>query len=104
MLDPAVSLGVLHLCAQLDLASSADRQVVSVRESFNSRIAGMAPLYWFVALGRNLLIAATKNDATKQEREAAEEHLRRLTKQLPDSSELRQMLGEAQSIMGRGSG
>ena len=55
----------------------------------------MAPRSWFVALGRNLLAAATETDATKKERQAALDQLRRLTEQLPDSAELRQMLTEA---------
>jgi hypothetical protein len=100
MLDPAVSLGILQLDTQLDLAGSDDRQVVSDRESFNARIAGMAPRSWFVALGRNLLTAATESDTTKEERQGALDQLRRLTKQLPDSAELRQQLTEALSKMG----
>jgi hypothetical protein len=93
MLDPAVSLGILRLDTQLALAGSDERKVVSVRESFNARIAGMALQSWFVALGRNLLAAATENDAAMKE--VAVEQLRRLTKQLADSAELRQMLADA---------
>lgn len=66
MLDPAVSLGILQLDTQLDLAGSDDRQVASDRESFNARISGMAPRSWFVAVGRNLLTAATETDGTKK--------------------------------------
>ena len=95
MLDPAVSLGMLRLDTQLALAGSDERKVVSVRESFNARIAGMAPRSWFVALGRNLLAAATETDATKKERQAAVDQLRRLTRQIPDSPELRHLLEEA---------
>jgi hypothetical protein len=95
MLDPAVSIGILGLDTQLALAGSEDRNVVSVRDSFNARIAGMAPRSWFVALGRNLLAAATKTNATSKERQAALDQLRRLTKQLPDSVELRQQLTDA---------
>jgi hypothetical protein len=95
MLDPAVSIGILDLDTQLALAGSEDRNVVSVRDSFNARIAGMFPRSWFVALGRNLLAAATKTNATSKERQAALDQLRRLTKQLPDSVELRQQLTDA---------
>jgi hypothetical protein len=95
MLDPAVSLGMLRLDTQLDLAGSDERKVVTVRESFNAHITGMAPHSWFVALGRNLLAAATETGASKKERQSAVEQLRRLTKQLPDSTELRQQLTEA---------
>jgi len=95
MLDPAVSLGMLRLDTQLALAGSDETEVVSVRESFNARIAGVAPRSWFDALGRNLLAAATETAATKKERQAAVEQLRRLTEQLPDSAELRQQLTEA---------
>jgi hypothetical protein len=95
MVDPAVSLATLRLGTQLALVGSDDRQVVSDRESFNARIAGLAPQSWFVALGRNLLAAATETDATKKERKAAFDQLRRLAKQLPDSVELRQLLAEA---------
>jgi hypothetical protein len=95
MLDPAVSLGMLRLDTQLALAGSDERKVVSARESFNARIAGMAPRSWFVALGKNLLAAATETDATKKQRQAALDQLRLLTKQLPDSAELRQQLTEA---------
>jgi hypothetical protein len=94
MLDPAVSLGLLRLDTQLDLADD-EREVVSVRNSFNARIAGMAPRSWFVAVGRNLLAAATETDATKKGRQAALDQLRRLTNQFPDSAELRQQLTEA---------
>jgi hypothetical protein len=66
-----------------------------VCESFNARIAGMAPRSWFVAFGQNLLDIVTKTDATEKERQAAVEQLRRLTMQLPDSTELRQQLTEA---------
>jgi tetratricopeptide (TPR) repeat protein len=97
MLDPAVSLGMLRLVTQLALAGSDDKKVVSIRESFNARMAGMAPRSWFVALGQNLLTAATGTDATTNERQAAVEHLRLLTKQLPDSAELRLSLEEALS-------
>jgi hypothetical protein len=86
---------MLRLDTQLALAGSDERKVVSVRESFNARVAGMAPRSWFVALGRNLLAAAAKTDATDKERQAAVEQLRRLTNQLPDSPELRQMLTDA---------
>jgi len=95
ILDPAVSLGMLRLDTQLVLAGSDERKVVSVRESFNAHIAGMAPRTWFVALGQNLLTAATETDATKEQRQGALDQLRRLTKQLPDSAELRQQLTEA---------
>jgi hypothetical protein len=95
MLDPAVSLGILRLDTQLALAGSDETNVVSVRESFNARIAGMAPQSWFVALGRNLLAVATETDATKEERQRALDQLRRLTEQLPDSAELRRMLADA---------
>ena len=100
MLDPAISLGMLRLDTQLALAGSDETKVVSVRESLNERLAGMAPRSWFVALGRNLLAAATETDATKKERQGALDQLRRLTKQLPDSAELRQLLTEALSKMG----
>jgi hypothetical protein len=95
MLDPAVSLGMLRLDTQLDLAASDDRQLISDRESLNARMAGIAPQSWFVALGRNLLAAATEKDAAKQQSQAAVAQLRGLTKQLPDSEELRQLLAEA---------
>jgi hypothetical protein len=55
----------------------------------------MASRSWFVALGRNLLTAATETDATKKERQAAVDQLRCLTTQVPDSTELRQQLTEA---------
>jgi len=55
----------------------------------------MAPRSWFIALGRNLLTAATETDATKKERQGALDQLRRLTEQFPDSAELRQQLTEA---------
>jgi hypothetical protein len=100
MLDPAVSLGLLRLDTQLDLAGSDQTQVVSDRESFNARIAGIAPQSWFVALGKNLLTATTETEASKKERQAALDQLRRLTEQLPDSAELRQMFSEAVSKMG----
>jgi len=100
MVDPAVSLGMLRLDTQLDLAGSDERNVVSVRESFNARIADTASRSWFVALGWNLVAAATKTDATKEERQGALDQLRRLTEQLPDSAELRQMFTEALSKMG----
>jgi hypothetical protein len=95
MLDPAVSLGMLRLDTQLALAGSDERKVVSVRESLNARIAGMAPRSWFVALGRTLLTAGTKTDATKKVRQAALDQLRCLTNELPDSAELRQLLADA---------
>jgi Tol biopolymer transport system component len=95
MLDPAVSIGLLRLDTQLALAGSDDKKVVSIRESFNARIAGMAPRSWFIALGRNLVAAASKTDPAKKEQHAAVEQLRRLAKQLPDSAELRQMVTEA---------
>ena len=95
MLDPAVSLGILRLDTQLDLAGSVDKQVVADRESFNAHIASIAPRSWFVALGQNLLDIATKTDATEKERQAAVEQLRGLTKLLPDSADLRQQLTEA---------
>ena len=91
MLDPAVSLGVLRLCIQLDLATSADRQLDSVREHFNARLADLAPVSWFVALDPT----ATEPHTTKKTRNAVLDQLRRLTKQLPDSAELRQQLTEA---------
>jgi hypothetical protein len=97
MVDPMVSLGMLRLCTQLALAGSDETKVVSVRESFNAHIAGMAPRSWFIALGRNLLAAATETDATKEERRGASDQLRRLTKQIPDSPELRDLLEEALS-------
>jgi hypothetical protein len=97
MVDPAVSLGMLRLDTQLALAGSDETKVVSIRESFNARIAGMAPRSWFVALGRNLVTAATETDATKKERQAALNQLRLLAKQLPDSAEFRQLLAEALS-------
>ena len=100
MLDPAVSLGMLRLDTQLALAGSDERKVVSVRESFNARIADMAPRSWFVALGQNLLTAATETDATKEQHQGALDQLRHLTEQLPDSAELRQQLTEALSNMG----
>ena len=100
MLDPAVSLGMLRLDTQLDLIGSDERKVVSTRERFNALMAAMAPQNWFVALGRNLVAAATDTDATNKERQSAVEQLRRLTSQLPDSAELRQMLTEALSKMG----
>jgi hypothetical protein len=95
MLDPAVSLGTLRLGVELALAGSDDRQVVSTRESFDAHIAGTAPRSWFTALGRNLLSAITNTDATKNERQAAVDQLRHLTRQMPDSAELRQLLAEA---------
>jgi tetratricopeptide (TPR) repeat protein len=95
MLDPAVSLGMLRLDTQLAIAGSDATEVVSVRESFNARIAGMALRSWFVALGQNLLIAATKTDAPEKERQSALDQLRRLTELFPDSGELRQMLADA---------
>jgi hypothetical protein len=100
MLDPAVSLGMLRLSTQLALAGSDERKIVSVRESFNARIVNVAPRSWFGALGWNLLAASTKTDATKKERQAAVEQLRRLTRQFPDSSELRDLLAEALSKLG----
>jgi WD40 repeat protein/class 3 adenylate cyclase/tRNA A-37 threonylcarbamoyl transferase component Bud32 len=100
MLDPAVSLGMLHLGTQLALAGSDEANFLSVRERFNARIAGMAPRFWFVALGRNLLAAATETDAPKKERQAAVDQLRLLTNQLPDSAELRQQLTEALQKLG----
>jgi Flp pilus assembly protein TadD len=84
MLDPAVSLGTLRLSVELALAGSDDRQVISTRESFDAHIAG-----------RNLLSAITNTDATKNERQAAVDQLRHLTRQMPDSAELRQLLAEA---------
>ena len=95
MLDPAVSLGILHLDTQLALAGSDERQAVSDRESFNARIAGMAPRSWFVALGRNLLPLRRRVTRPRKKRQGALDQLRRLTKQLPDSAELRQQLTEA---------
>jgi hypothetical protein len=100
MLDPTVSLGMLRLDTQLALAGSDDKKVVSIRESFNARLAGMAPRSWFIALGRNLVVAATKTDATKKECQATVGQLRRLTKQLPDSAELREQLTEALQKLG----
>jgi hypothetical protein len=101
MLDPAVSLGMLRLDTQLALVGSDEREVVSVRNSFNARIAGMAPQSWFVALGRRLLAVATKADATKEERQAALDELRRLTKQLPDSPELRKCLQKRSTCLNK---
>jgi hypothetical protein len=100
MLDPAVSLGMLRLATQLALAGSDDGKVVSVRNSFTARIAGMAPRSWYVAFGRNLVAAATKTETTKKERQASLEQLRRLTRQIPDSPELRDLLAEALSKLG----
>ena len=100
MLDPAVSLGMLRLVTQLALAGSDETKVVSVRESLSARIAGMAPQSWFAALGRNLLAAAAETDATKEEQQGALDQLRRLTEQLPDSAELRQILREALQRLG----
>ena len=100
ILDQAVSLGMLRLDTQLALAGSDETEVGSVRESFNARITGMAPRSWFVALGRNLVTATTDTDVTKKERQAALDQLRRLTKQLPDSAELRQQLIEALQKLG----
>jgi hypothetical protein len=42
-----------------------------------------------------LLTASTATDTPKKERQAAVDQLRRLTRQLPDSAELRQMLAGA---------
>jgi WD40 repeat protein/class 3 adenylate cyclase len=95
MLDPAVSLCTLRLDTQLALADFDDARVTSVRESFDASIAGIAPRFWFVALGRNLLAAATETNATRKQRQAAVDQLRRLTNQLPDSAELRQQFTEA---------
>jgi WD40 repeat protein len=95
MLDPAVSLGMLRLGTQLVLAGSGNPEIASVRESLDARMAGTAPPFWFVALGRNLLAAATATDATRNERQAVVDQLRRLTDQQPDSAELRQQLTEA---------
>jgi hypothetical protein len=53
-----------------------------------------------VALGRNLLAAATETEATKEERQGALDQLRHLTEQLPDSAELRQILREALQKLG----
>jgi len=100
MVDPAVSLGMLRLATQLTLAGSDETKVVSVRNSFNTRIAIMAPRSWLVAFGRNLLAIVTKTDATEEERQRAVDQLRRLTEQLPDSAELRQQLEEALSKVG----
>jgi hypothetical protein len=99
MVDPAVSLGMLRLATQLTLAGSDDGKVVSVHNSFNARIAGMVPRSWFVALGSNLSAVATEAGATRKERQVAVEQLRSLTKQLPDSAELRRMLADALSNM-----
>jgi ABC-type transporter Mla subunit MlaD len=95
MLDPAVSLCMLRLDNQLALAGSDEAKVTSVRESFEASIAGMAPRFWFVALGRNLLAAAAETNATRKQRQAAVDQLRRLTNQLPDSAELHQQFTEA---------
>jgi hypothetical protein len=95
MRDPAVSLGMLRLGTQLILAGSDESKVVSARESFNALMAAMAPRYWFVAFGQNLLTAAAETHATKKELQAAVDQLRRLTNQLPDSAELRKQLTEA---------
>src|SRR4029077_11029300 len=100
MLDPAVSLGMLHLDTQLALAGSVDKQVVADRESCNARIASIAPRSWFVALGQNLLDIVTKTHATEKERQAAVKQLRGLTRQIPDSPELRELLAEALSKLG----
>ena len=70
MLDPAVSLAMLRLGTRLTLAGSADTKVASASESFSVRLTGVAPALWFVALGQNLLAAATDPDATEQDREA----------------------------------
>ena len=95
MLDPAVSIGMLHLSTQLVLLGADDAGTDSVRESFYAHIADMAPQSWFVALGRNLLTAATKTDATPKQRQAALDQLRRLTEQLPDSAELDELNRQA---------
>jgi hypothetical protein len=95
MLDPAVSLCMLRLDTQLALAGSDEAKATSVRESFEASIAGMAPRFWFVALGRNLLAAAAETKATGKQRQAAVDQLRRLTNQLPDSAELHQQFTEA---------
>jgi hypothetical protein len=95
MLDPAVSLAMLRLGTQLTLAGSAETKVASVGENFSARLTGLAPRSWSVALGQNLLAAATETDATKQQREAVLGQLRRLNKQMPDCAELREMLAEA---------
>jgi hypothetical protein len=95
MVDPAVSLGMLRLATQLTLAGSDETKVVSIRNSFNTRVAGMARRSWFVALGRNLLAVVTETDATQEEPQRAVDQLRRLTEQLPDSAALRQILTEA---------
>jgi hypothetical protein len=100
MLDPAVSLGMLRLGTQLALAGSDNPEIASVRESLDARMTGMAPPFWFVALGRNLLAAATATDATRNERQALVNQLRRLTDQQPDSAELRQQLTEALQKLG----
>jgi WD40 repeat protein len=97
MLDPAVSLGMLRLGTRLTLAGSAETKVASVSESFSVRLTGLAPRFWFVALGQNLLAAATETNATKQQREAVLAELRRLTNQMPDSPELQHLLAEALS-------
>jgi hypothetical protein len=88
----AIASGKLPACSNKDSASD---NFCDFCESLNARIAGMAPQSWFVALGRNLLGATTDTDATKKERQAAVEQLRRLTNQLPNSVELRQLLTEA---------
>jgi hypothetical protein len=95
MLDPAVSLGMLRLSTQLALAASDDREVGSARDTFNARVASTAPRSWFVTLGGNFLAATTDIHAPNKERQAAVDQLRHLTKQLPDSTELRQQLTEA---------
>ena len=97
MLDPAVSLAMLRLGTRLTLAGAAETKVASVSESFSVRLTGLAPRSWFVALGQNLLAAATETDATKQEREAVLAELRHLTNQMPDSPELQHLLAEALS-------
>jgi hypothetical protein len=95
MLDPAVSLGMLCLATQLALADSDEKEVISERESFNARMASIAPRSWFVALGQNLLDIVTKTDTAEKKRQAALDQLDLLTKQLPDSAELRQELTQA---------
>jgi hypothetical protein len=93
MLDPAVSLGMLQLDTQLAFAGSGE--VASMRDSFDARLASIAPRIWFEALGRKLLTAANEPQATAEQRQAAVDKLRRLTTQLPDSAELQQQLTEA---------
>jgi hypothetical protein len=93
MTDPAVSLGMLQLDTLLAIAGSGE--VALVRDSFDARLASIAPRVWFETLGRKMLAAANEPHATVEQRQAAVDKLRRLTTQLPDSAELQQQLTEA---------